>query len=656
MPDRETETLEGAVSVVSPGAYAVSDGAGDFDGGVGGLYYRDVRHLSRFVLEVGGERPVVRGREAWGTAAEFLLEAPGLELVRRRRLGHGMEDEVEVRNPSGRAVEARLSFGVGADFEDVFVVRGFAGREERGEVVEEVREGALRYLYRRGGFSRGTEVRVSAEGVELVVGSGGIHCLLRLGAGERRMVRLSVALEEGGERVRAAGRRGAPYAAAPALETDWEALRRSWERSVEDLAALTFDAGEGLLVPAAGAPWYMALFGRDTLLAAYGAMILTPEPARNALRALARWQATGRDDYTDAEPGKIPHELRRGELAFFREVPQPYYGTADATLLFLVLLEEHRRWTADDGFTRELEGPARRALDWLLLHADRTEDGFIAYERRSTAGLENHGWKDSDDSMLFRDGRRAGGKISPCEVQGYAYDALLRTANLAGSVWGDAGLAGRLRDEAGGLRERFDRNYWMEERGYYALALDGEGRKVDSVTSNAGHLLWSGIVPEEKAPLLARRLLSEEMFSGWGIRTMAEGEGGYDPLSYHNGSVWPHDSAIIALGLARYGFRKEANRVAAALVEAAERFGYRLPEVFGGGRRREGEAPVEYPSSCSPQAWAAAAVPLLVRAMLGVEPDPRGRILRSDPVLPGGVNGLRLGGVPAFGGRWPLGT
>lgn len=659
MPDRETETLEEAVSVVSPGAYAVSGGTGDFDGGAGGLYYRDARHLSRLVLEVGDGRPVARGWKTRGAVAEFLLEAPefGLELVRRRRLlGHGMEEEIEVRNPSGGAVEARLSLVLGADFEDVFVVRGFAGRSERGEVTGEVREGALRYRYRRGGFSRGTEVRVFVGGAEPSVEPGRVVLDLRLGAGERRVVRVSVSLEEGGRVVRAAGREPL-YAAAPELETDLEALRRSWERSVEDLEVLTFDAGEGVLVPAAGAPWYMALFGRDALIAAYGAMILSPEPARNVLRALARWQAERRDDYTDAEPGKIPHELRRGELAFFGEVPQtPYYGTADATPLFLILLEELWRWTADDAFVREMEAPARRCLDWLLVHADRTEGGFIAYESRSPAGLRNHGWKDSDGSMLFRDGRRAGERVAPCEVQGYAYDALVRTARLAEGVWGDAGLAERLRGEAASLRERFDRAYWMEDRGFYALALDGEGRKVDSITSDAGHLLWSGIVPGEKAPLVAWRLLSEGMFSGWGIRTMAEGEGGYDPLSYHNGSVWPHDSALIACGLARYGFREEANRVAAALVEAAERFDYRLPEVFGGERRRSGEAPVGYPTSCSPQAWAAAAVPLLVRAVLGAEPDPEGRALRSAPVLPAGVGRLRLEGVTAFGGRHTVGA
>jgi glycogen debranching enzyme len=378
-------------------------------------------------------------------------------------------------------------------------------------------------------------------------------------------------------------------------------------------------------VPAAGAPWYMALFGRDALITAYQTMVLGSGPAKNTLRALARNQAGERDDFRDAEPGKIPHELRVGELAFFGEIPHsPYYGTVDATPLFLILLNEVWRWSGDVEVIRELEGPARRALGWILHHADRA-DGYVAYATRSPAGLQNHGWRDRANSMLFREGRRAEEPVAPCEVQGYVYDAFLRTAELAEQVWGDAHLAGDLRSEAGALKERFDRDFWMEDRGYYALALDGAGRRVDSLGSSAGHLLWSGIVSVEKARAVTDRLMSEELFSGWGIRTMAAGEGGYDPDSYHNGSVWPHDNALIACGLRRYGFLDEVNRISTAIFEAASHFDYRLPEVFAGYSRSEVREPVELPRSCSPQAWAAGTVPLLVRAMLGVEPGERGR-------------------------------
>jgi glycogen debranching enzyme len=651
---------EGLVSVVSPGAYCVSDGVGDFDGSPGlGLFMGDVRHLSVLRLRVGGARLVPLASWVRGTQAEFAVAAgvgpEGVDLVRRRTLGSGMEEEILLANESGVAVEVRVEVECAADFRDVFELRGWREATERGEVLEEAKDGRLRFAYRRGGFRRGTVVRVEGEGVSPRAELGRLSVEVHLEPDETRAVRVSVELEEAGERVRLPGY--APlYAGAPELETESEALRRSWERSLEDLESLTFDAGGGLLVPAAGAPWFMALFGRDALITGYQATILGPEPAKNALRALARYQATEREDLRDAEPGKIPHELRRGELAYFGEIPEtPYYGTVDATPLFLVLLHEVWRWTADEEFVRELEGAARLALAWVLEHAERV-DGYVAYASRTSEGLQNQGWKDSEDSMLFRDGTRAAPPIAPCEVQGYVYDAYLRTAGLAERVWGDALLAAELREEAAVLKERFELDFWMEDRGYYALALDGEGRKVDSITSNPGHLLWSGIVSPERARLVADTLMDERLFSGWGIRTMAEGEGGYDPESYHDGSVWPHDNALIVQGLRRYGLREEANRVAAALIEAAPHFEGRLPEVFAGYSREKAREPVELPRSCSPQAWAAGTVPLLVRAMLGVEPDPETRTLLADPVLPEGVEGLRLEGVPAFGERSSPGT
>ena len=642
-----------SVSVVSPGVYCVSDEVGDFDGLSGlGLFYRDVRHLCGLRLRINGVLPIPLACWTRGSEAEFALGAGvgvgSIVVVRRRSLGAGMQEEILLSNEADVALEVRAELECAADFRDVFEVRGYHRATGRGEVSEEVGEGTLRFSYRRGGFRRVTVVRVSGE--EVLAEPGRLSFDVHLGPGEERSVRVSVVLEEGGKEV-GLRRSGPLYGEAPALQTDWDALRESWERSVEDLETLSFDAGEGLLVPAAGAPWYMALFGRDALITGYQTMMLGPDPATNALRALGRYQAVHRDDFRDAEPGKIPHELRRGELAFFGEIPHsPYYGTADATPLFLILLHEVWRWGGDADLVREMEGAARRALGWILDHADRV-DGYVAYATRSAAGLKNQGWKDSANSMLFRDGAYAEEPIAPCEVQGYVYDSFVRSAELAERVWGDAGLAARLRAEAGGLRERFDRDFWMEDRGYYALALDGAGRRVDSLTSNAGHLLWSGIVPEERARAVAGRLMGGEFFSGWGVRTMAEGEGGYDPDSYHNGSVWPHDNALIACGLKRYGLKEEANRVAAALLEAAAYFDHRLPEVFAGYPRSEVHEPVEMPRSCSPQAWAAGTVALLVRAILGVEPDPKSQRLLLDPALPEDVSRLRLDGVPAFGER-----
>jgi glycogen debranching enzyme len=644
------------VSLVSPGAYAVSDGRGDFGGTSGpGLFYRDTRHLSRFVLRVDGEAPIPLEVRTRGSEAEFVLEAAAgsIRVVRRRALGGGMDEEISLTNDALEAVEIWVEIGCAADFRDVFDVRGYRRAAERGEISEEVGDGRLRFAYRRDGFQRATVVRVSGGGIEPLAEPGRISFGVRLEPREERSARVAVVLEEGDGVVRPLGG-AALYREAPILETDWEPLRRSWERSLEDLETLTLDAGDGLLVPAAGAPWYMALFGRDSLITTYQTMILGPGPAESTLRALAKHQATERDDFRDAEPGKILHELRVGELAFFNEIPQtPYYGTADATPLFLILLHEVWRWGGDAGFVRDMEGAARRALDWVLHHADRIE-GYVAYTTRSSAGLQNHGWKDSANSVLFRDGSRAEGPIAPCEVQGYVYDAYRRTAELAELVWEDKDLARELRVEAEALKVRFDQDFWMEGRSYYALALDGAARRVDSVTSNAGHLLWSGIVPAEKARLVADRLVGEELFCGWGIRTMAAGEGGYDPASYHNGSVWPHDNALIACGLRRYGFREEATRLASALLDAAPHFDHRLPEVFAGYSKEEVRKPVELPKSCNPQAWAAGTVPLLVRAMLGAEPDPKSRSLATNAVLPGGTRSLHLEGVPAFGERYAL--
>jgi glycogen debranching enzyme len=393
----------------------------------------------------------------------------------------------------------------------------------------------------------------------------------------------------------------------------------------------------------------MTVFGRDSLLTSYQALPFTPELAETTLRVLAARQATEDDPFRDAEPGKILHEIRFGELTHFDERPHsPYYGTADATPLFLVLLDEYERWTGDAELVRELEPNARAALTWIDEHGDRDRDGYVEYERRNEeTGLENQCWKDSWDSIRFSDGSIAKGPIATCEIQGYVYDAKVRTARLAREIWGDEELAERLEREAEELKRRFNDNFWLEGRGFYALALDGEKRPVDSLTSNVGHLLWSGIVPEKRAEQLAGHLVGTALFSGWGVRTMAEGEGGYNPIRYHNGTVWPHDNSLIAHGLQRYGFREEASKVALATLEAATFFRYRLPEVFAGYRRARTSFPVEYPTASSPQAWATGTPLLLLRVLLGLEPD--GDELRSDPQLPDQIRRLELSAVP---GRW----
>ena len=393
----------------------------------------------------------------------------------------------------------------------------------------------------------------------------------------------------------------------------------------------------------------MTIFGRDSLITSYQSLPFTPDLAHTALRVLAARQGTKVDDFRDQEPGKILHEIRFGELTHFGERPHsPYFGAADTTPMFLVLLDEYERWTGDAELVRALEPNARAALEWIDGYGDRDADGYVEYQRRNEeTGLENQCWKDSWNSIIWNDGTLAKPPRATCEIQGYVYDAKLRAARLAREVWGDRQLAERLEGEAARLKAAFNRDFWIPEREFFAVALDGDKRRVDTLTSNIGHLLWSGIVDDDKAEAIVRHLIGADLFSGWGVRTMAAGEGPYNPIEYHNGTVWPHDNSFIAAGLARYGYREEAARIAAAIFDAATFFGYRLPETFAGYERARTHFPVEYPTACSPQAWATGAPLLLLRTILGLEPD--GETLRADPVLPATIGRIDLHSIP---GRW----
>jgi glycogen debranching enzyme len=423
-----------------------------------------------------------------------------------------------------------------------------------------------------------------------------------------------------------------------------------------DLAALRFRPLKSLSysLPAAGLPWFMALFGRDSLITAYQALPFQPHLARTTLEALTHWQANEDDAFRDAEPGKILHELRLGVLTMLGERPHsPYYGTHDATPLFLILLDEYERWAGDRDFVRSLRPAAMKALEWIERYGDRDGDGYLEYQTRSSEGLANQCWKDSWNSILFHDGTVATGPIATCEIQGYAYDARVRVARLAREVWDDPSLADRLERDAAALRERFNRDYWIEARGHYALALDGEKRQVDAMCSNVGHLLWSGIVPDNRAAMLVKRLTAPEMFTGWGVRTMSANDAGYNPIEYHNGTIWPHDTAIVAEGMRRYGHREAASHLALMLIQAADAFEYRLPEVFAGFSRDETGAPVEYPTASRPQAWAAGAPLLALRTALGL--DVVDGILRIDPHLSEGWGQVRLEKIP-LGAHAPAGA
>jgi glycogen debranching enzyme len=391
------------------------------------------------------------------------------------------------------------------------------------------------------------------------------------------------------------------------------------------------------------------MFGRDSIFTSLQALPFNAELAATTLRELGLRQGTRIDDFRDEDPGRILHEMRYGEMTAFGERPHsPYYGNADATPLFVVLLDEYERWTGDTKLVRELEYEARAALNWIDEYANLRGDGYIWYQRRNEkTGLENQCWKDSWDSISSRDGKIPGFPRATCELQGYAYDAKTRAARLARTVWKDVAFADELDKQAADLKRRFNRDFWISEGEYFALALDENGEQVDALASNNGHLLWSGIVDKSKAKAVARHLMGPHLHSGWGVRTLATGQGRYNPIGYHVGTVWPFDNAFIAWGLRRYGFKAEAAQIASGILDAAAFFDGRLPEAFGGYPRNATKYPVQYPTACSPQAWSTGTPLLLLRTMLGLEPT--GDHLIVDPLLPEGMGKIELLDIP---GRW----
>lgn len=674
MPSRRLRPDRVRLTLLDGSTFVVCDQRGDVDGvsAASGFFAADTRFLSRSVLTIDGVRgdPVAFEQGAPHVAVFDLEWETGLAVRRELFVGRGLEEAATVWNRSDRQVDAVLELELASDFADIFAVKrvedlGAPGTSEVAPSRPERWKDARTVEFADQGFPARTLVHLAPAPDD--ADGGAARYWLRLAPGERWQLGVAVQwlLNETPELDAAAFEAGlrddrrdrdaslaAWWRSAPRLQAPAEAaLERTWEHSLADLAALRLHWAGSEMVPAAGLPWFMTLFGRDTLITSLQELLLGPEAAAGALRALAEAQAETDDPERDAEPGKIVHELRRGKTA--RIWTDRYYGTVDATPLFLVLLSEQWRWSGDDGLVLELEHAARRALDWIDSFGDRDGDGFVEYLRRASHGIDNQNWKDSYNSMVFHDGSLARAPIAPVEVQGYVYDAKLRMAELARRVWRDEATAARLEGEAATLRERFDAAFWLPERGWYALGLDADKRPVDALASNMGHLLWSGIVPADRVAEVAAKLVSGPLWSGWGVRTLAADEPAFDPLEYHNGTVWPHDNSLIALGLAQAGRRAEAERVVRALLDCAPFFEYRLPELFAGGERRRDEAPGVVPTSARPQAWAAGTPLLLLRAQLGLEPDPEARALRvTADTLPGWLEGFTLDRVPAFGRHW----
>jgi glycogen debranching enzyme len=649
------------VIVLAGPTFMVSDVRGDVEVNLDepeGLFHGDMRHLSRWGLRVNGRSLTALAAESIDSdhAAMYLQEPTGtvyanatLSIVRRRQVDDILRERIEVTNHDPRPAHLVLTLTFGADFADIFEVKDRLGKA--GNLYHHVHDDHVVLGYRREEYVR--ETRIDAPGAFFTEESADFRMTLAPGETWTREIEVSVSASGGSRIGRHAPHRESVDLAewlerAPALNTDSDDLRSLYRQSLVDLAALRFcpDPDATGQVPAAGLPWFMALFGRDSLITSFQAIPYAPDLARSTLHALAAAQAEDFDDFRDAEPGKILHELRHGELVHFKQRPHsPYYGTVDATPLFLVVLDEYERWTGDTATVRELEPNARAAIRWLEEYADLDGDGFVEYcTRNPETGLVNQAWKDSWNAIIHPDGRVAARPHAVCEVQGYAYDARVRSARLARDVWNDPELADRLERDAASLRARFDDAFWLEDEGFYALALDAAKAPVRTLASNMGHLLWSGIVPEERVDAVADRLIGDAMYSGWGVRTLAAGQPAYNPMEYHNGTVWPHDNALIAAGLARYGRHDDTARIARSVIEMAPHVGYRLPEALVGASRKDVEFPVPYPSACSPQAWAAGTPLLLITSLLGLDIDDDH--LRTDPHLPDGINRLGLRDVP----------
>src|SRR4051794_28613539 len=665
---------DGLVSALDGNTFVVCDRRGDIEASATeptGLLSFDTRVLSTWGLTIDGDRLTALSTDDlhYFETRFFLVPAIGtvyvnatMSVIRQRAVGDGFHERLTIMNHSAEAVDLRVRIDVDTDFADLFEVKD--ALPKKGTYSTRLDDSALVLEYRRDSLFRSTTISTTAP-VELE--DRALVFVISIGAHSEWTTELDVTTSaiygreghiEPKYSSRSHGARRTQQenldrwmTSAPVLECDWDTLKTTYHRSLVDLAALRFSpltAGRHSL-PAAGLPWFMTMFGRDSILTSLQALPFTSELAATTLRELGRRQGSRVDDFRDEDPGRILHEMRFGELTAFEERPHsPYFGSADATPLFVVLLDEYERWTGDTKLVRDLEDEARAALHWIDAYADLQNNGYISYERRNAeTGLENQCWKDSWDSISYRDGRLPGFPRATCELQGYAYDAKIRGARLAREVWHDETYATQLEKEAADLKRRFNRDFWVADGEYFAIALDPEGGQVDSLTSNNGHLLWSGIVDKSKAKAVVRNLMSDRMFSGWGIRTLAVGESRYNPIGYHNGTIWPFDNSFIAWGLRRYGFKDEAAAVAEGILEAAKFFDGRLPEAFGGYPRSMTKYPVQYPTACSPQAWSTGAPLLLLRTMLGLEPMDGHLIV--DPALPANIGRLELLDIP---GRW----
>lgn len=660
-------------------------------GSIGGLLHDDTRFLSRWELTIGGKPlSLLKSAVVDYYSASFFLTNPDLPeaglransvAVRRLRfVGDGVFEHIVAVNSSSKPVHVDLRLACGADFADLFEVRSNV-RDRRAKTTRTHDERSLRFRYEVPRFAVETTIgirrseTINAEtkramgAVPARIDDEGISWSVDLQPRLALVAEVDISLERNGVTLEPIHDEfGEPQqqfegplahwlAECPKFDSDSALLKSVFDKSIVDLASLRVSGevnGEPYVMPAAGLPWFMTLFGRDTLITALQTLSVGPELVRGALHLLGEAQGKRVDDFRDEEPGRILHEIRGGELTVLGEKPHsPYYGASDATMLWLILMENYWRSTGDDEFVRAHWDQVLAAVNWIDRYGDRDGDGYVEYGTKSPQGLGNQCWKDSWDGIQFSDGRIPFLPIATVEIQGYVFDAKRRVATMARELFNDDQLARRLETEAEAIRVKVNKDFWSEKRGgYYIVGLDADKTPIDSMTSNMGHLLWSGIVPEDRARIIAKHLMSDRLFSGWGVRTISTDDQGYNPIGYHCGTIWPHDNAIVAAGLARYGFRDEANRIILAQIEAAAFSNNRLPEAFAGFNKSVSRFPVPYPTACSPQAWATCAPFEFIRVMLGVHV--KGGTISLAPHIPKEFGRIRLTRVHAVGTLWDV--
>jgi glycogen debranching enzyme len=639
-----------------------------------GLYFRDTRVISAWAIFANGEQwDLLNGGAVAPQAARIFLtnrsfateDGPvaartlGLEIG--RQIDGGLHEDIDITNNSQKLVRFNLEVAMRADFADIFEVKG-ENIVRRGHIATSwsTKKETLRITYSNKDFCREVVVRTGeGDGQPTVYANGRLSFDITLKPGQAWHRCLIYDLVDGSKSTRAS--RECTYSNAKSahardvnqwqrtvlkIQTSNEEFYRCYDQGVQDMAALRLPlpgTDHMVFVPAAGLPWFVALFGRDTLIVSLQTMIVYPEFAAGTLEVLAQYQATERDDYRDAEPGKILHELRYGELAHFKLIPHtPYYGTADATPLYLIALHAAWKATGDRALIERYLPNAKACLAWIDKYGDSDGDGFQEYQTRSTAGYENMAWKDSGDSVMYPDGSLVKGPKALCELQGYVYDAWLRMAEIYDEL-DNKRRANRLRKKAAALFKQFNEVFWDEKSGFYAFALDGDKKKVLSVASNVGQCLWSGIIEPKRAAAVVKRLMQKDMWSGWGIRTLSSDHPSFNPYNYQTGAVWPHDNSLIALGMRRYGFDAEAAALARDISGAASHFLLnQLPELYAGLQRDPTGFPVQYLGANVPQAWAAGTPFALLQAMLGIQQDAPGGKLYVDPALPAWLPDVKL--------------